>query len=322
MLFSNKSKQYLSGLLWLKNKYTKTVLIPGLVGLIGFSTVQAQSQNPISFTSYSYGSNNPMLKNTWRLSANELKWIGNRIYANECASKPENLVYWGDGEEFPSLGIGHFIWYPEDFKGRFEETFPQMVAYVSQFKAAPAWLLQLKPMAAPWASKKAFLKQKNSPKMHELKQWLLATQQYQAEFISLELERRFGQFLMAQKSIENNADVKIPSQQMQSLHLLFNQLMSFKQGRFALIDYVNFKGMGAVTEQYQGQQWGLISVMQDLLKTEPYFMAMNEFQLLNAFIASAKTRLGLRVKLAPPERNEIRWLKGWFKRLDGYSLKP
>lgn len=239
------------------------------------------------------------------LSPSELRWIGSRIYANECASKPENLIIWGQGEEFPSLGIGHFIWYPKDFKGPFVETFPDMVAYVSQYKTAPLWLKTLEPFSAPWSSKEAFLKAVDSKDMALLRQWLLATQTYQTQYISLELNKRFNDYLSTNNDLNKTAII-----------LVFNQLMQTKEGRFALIDYVNFKGMGAENEQYQGEQWGLISVLKPLALMS--FHLMDSQQLLQAFVDSAKQRLNLRVELSPKVRNEQRWLKGWFKRLDGY----
>ena len=44
----------------------------------------------------------------------DAKWIGNKIFYNECSGKKEYLIDWNDGEDFISLGIGHFIWYPEN----------------------------------------------------------------------------------------------------------------------------------------------------------------------------------------------------------------
>src|SRR5690606_40272199 len=61
------------------------------------------------------------------------------------------LVHWNEGEAFPSLGIGHFIWYPEGVEGRFVESFPQLIAYMSQRQASvPDWLRGLDPLDAPW----------------------------------------------------------------------------------------------------------------------------------------------------------------------------
>ena len=46
-----------------------------------------------------------------KIGSADLKEIGEKIFRNEAAGKKENLVYWNSGENFPSLGIGHFIWY-------------------------------------------------------------------------------------------------------------------------------------------------------------------------------------------------------------------
>ena len=52
-----------------------------------------------------------------QLSTEEIRWIGERVFENECASRDESLIKWNEGEEFLSLGIGHFIWYPRGKKG-------------------------------------------------------------------------------------------------------------------------------------------------------------------------------------------------------------
>ena len=47
----------------------------------------------------------------FQLSEAEKEWLGRKIFKNECDSNFECLTTWNKGEEFPSLGIGHFIWY-------------------------------------------------------------------------------------------------------------------------------------------------------------------------------------------------------------------
>jgi len=42
--------------------------------------------------------------------------IGRKIWQNECAGTVEGLTSWNKGEDFASLGIGHFIWYPAERK--------------------------------------------------------------------------------------------------------------------------------------------------------------------------------------------------------------
>src|SRR5690554_7815999 len=68
----------------------------------------------------------PVTADSLALKPAQLDWVGQKIFANECASRFDCLVHWNEGEAFPSLGIGHFIWYPEGVEGRFTESFPQL----------------------------------------------------------------------------------------------------------------------------------------------------------------------------------------------------
>jgi hypothetical protein len=49
------------------------------------------------------------------LTQEQAQTIGRQIWKNECGGTQEGLTSWNKGEEFPSLGIGHFIWYPKDY---------------------------------------------------------------------------------------------------------------------------------------------------------------------------------------------------------------
>jgi hypothetical protein len=55
------------------------------------------------------------------VSAASHEIIGKKVWANECDGKVEGLTSWNGGEAFPSLGIGHFIWYPAGRRGPFDE---------------------------------------------------------------------------------------------------------------------------------------------------------------------------------------------------------
>src|SRR5215210_6934396 len=75
------------------------------------------------------------------LTDTELDSIGRRVWQNECGGTVQGLTSWNAGEDFASLGIGHFIWYPRGRRGPFEESFPKLVAFLKARKAAvPAWL--------------------------------------------------------------------------------------------------------------------------------------------------------------------------------------
>ncbi len=47
--------------------------------------------------------------------------IGRKIWKNESGGTAAGLTHWNAGEEFPSMGIGHFIWYPKGFRGRWTD---------------------------------------------------------------------------------------------------------------------------------------------------------------------------------------------------------
>lgn len=245
------------------------------------------------------------------LTAVDYRWIGQRIYQNECAGKPEYLTYWGKGETFPSFGIGHFIWHPKLTESgadqTFTETFPAMVQFVSKTQRPPDWLADLSIQAefvAPWPSQKIFDQAWSNKELQQLRDWLLATQYQQAQFIVLAFQNRWltetQSLTLKQKAV---------------IQLRLNKMMGFKKGLFAVIDYFNFKGIGLnQKEQYQSESWGLASVLSSMNIAEE----SSQDEYLEQFVMAAKKRLQLRVKLAPPERNEVRWLKGWEVRLDQY----
>src|SRR5476651_1135296 len=77
---------------------------------------------------------------TVNLSEAQAVEIGHRIWKNECAGTVSGLTSWNKGENFPSLGIGHFIWYPAGQRGPFEESFPKLAAYLAaQGVTVPDW---------------------------------------------------------------------------------------------------------------------------------------------------------------------------------------
>ena len=63
------------------------------------------------------------------MSSEDIQRIGDRIFENECASRKECLVEWNIGEDFLSLGIGHFIWYPKKVSKNFEESLEKTVKW-------------------------------------------------------------------------------------------------------------------------------------------------------------------------------------------------
>ena len=230
--------------------------------------------------------------------------IGRRVWQNECNGTISGLTSWNQGEDFASLGIGHFIWYPKGRRGPFEESFPELVKFVSNRGAKlPAFLLNVgRGQPCPWNSRVDFLQAQNSPEMNQLRRFLSDTIDLQAEFLVARLEAALPKML-AEAATADRTNVQ---QQ-------FERLTKTPQGCYALIDYVNFKGEGVLhTERYQGQGWGLLQVLEAMHGT-------SDSGAPDEFARAAKAVLTRRVQNAPADRHESRWLTGWLRRVNSYS---
>jgi len=237
------------------------------------------------------------------ISPNEALKVGKKVWQNECGGTIAGLTSWNQGEDFASLGIGHFIWYPKGRRGPFEESFPELVKFISTRGAKlPTLLLGVGGQACPWNSRAEFLKAQNSSEMNQLRRFLVDTIDLQAEF----LVGRLGAALPKMLAEAAPADRTNVQQQ-------FDRLTKTSQGCYALIDYVNFKGEGVLqTERYQGQGWGLLQVLETMHGTSDSAAA-------DEFARAAKIVLTRRVQNAPPDRHESRWLTGWLRRVNSYS---
>lgn len=224
--------------------------------------------------------------------------IGRRIWQNECAGTRDGLTAWNKGEDFASLGIAHFIWYPAGRRGPYEESFPALLAYLRrQGVALPAWLAAAR--ACPWNSREEFQRDFRGPRMEELRTLLAETVGWQARFAAMRLQASLPKMLAA-----------APPRERDRVRRNFERLAATPAGLYALMDYVNFKGEGtSPAERYRGQGWGLLQVLEGMGDGPP----------LREFARSADRVLTRRVENAPPERGESRWLAGWRNRLKTYS---
>jgi len=236
------------------------------------------------------------------LSPAEAQRIGHKIWQNECNGTISGLTSWNAGEDFASLGIGHFIWYPEGRKGPFEESFPRLVAFVSGRGAKlPSILSGASERPCPWNSRKEFLAAQESAEMKDLRQFLARTVDLQTQFLINRLESSLPKMLAETSATDRDA-----------VRHRFEQLASSPRGCYALIDYVNFKGEGVLsTERYANQGWGLLQVLEQMSDANPNPVA--------AFSQAAASVLTRRVHNSPPARQESRWLSGWIRRVNGYS---
>lgn len=235
------------------------------------------------------------------LSAGQKAAIGKKIWQNECAGSVAGLTTWNAGEEFPSIGIGHFIWYPAGFKGRFEESWPHFVAFAKQRG------MELPAVAAerysPWRSKAEFQKDFNGPRLTGLRKWLAANVNLQTDYIIARSHEALPKILAA-----------APGSEKARIEANYRKVSTTSQGTYALIDYVNFKGDGTqVSERYNGRGWGLLQVLGEMKDVPSGAPAATEFA------TAAKRVLSRRIANSPPERGEKRWEEGWHNRCGTYA---
>jgi hypothetical protein len=227
--------------------------------------------------------------------------IGKKIWQNECAGSVAGLTTWNAGEEFPSLGIGHFIWYPAGFKGRFEESWPSFVAFARKRGANPP-VVALE-ARSPWKTKAEFQADFKSARMTALRNWLAGNVGLQTDFIIARSRAALPKILAA-----------APSREKARIEANYQKVSTTSQGTYALIDYVNFKGDGTqVSERYNGRGWGLLQVLGEMKEVPSGAAAATEFG------AAAKRVLSRRIANSPPERGEKRWEEGWHNRCGTYA---
>ncbi len=232
------------------------------------------------------------------LSPLERMRIAHRIWENECGGTVSGLTSWNAGEDFASLGIGHLIWYPKGKRGPFEESFPGLLRFCTERgRQLPRFLSPNEP--CPWSTRAQFLAAAASPEMKQLRKFLADTVDLQAEFLVHRLVSSRPKILQA-----------APMEERRRLERRFDRLTGSAQGCYALIDYVNFKGEGILSsERYQGHGWGLLQVLEQM---------SDEGNATQSFAAAAAAVLRERVRNAPPERHEARWLPGWLNRVATY----
>ena len=242
------------------------------------------------------------------LTKKQANYIAKKVWQNEGAGKDKYLIWWNKGEDFASLGIGHFIWFPKNHTERFREVFPMVLTFMQKKGVTlPRWLTPQTDF--PWQTKEQFFKAKHAKTKQymELFTFLKKTMPYQAEFMAQRLSNALPQML---KSVDTQT-------KKETIKRHFYEVMHNKDGSvnerglYILLDYTNFKGEGTLkSERYKGQGWGLLQVL--------LHMDDKESNRQKAFAKSASRILSRRIKNSPPTRGEERWRKGWNIRLDTY----
>ncbi|MDQ6959084.1 MAG: hypothetical protein Q9M24_08250 [Mariprofundaceae bacterium] len=234
----------------------------------------------------------------------QLERIAKLIFQNECAAKEACLTSWNKGEEFASLGIGHFIWYPQgtsENDKHFSESFPRLIRFMyEQGVEIPPWIQADK--GCPWPNRKAFKNEQKTQKITELRLFLIKSMPFQASFMQKRLKDALPLMLAT-----------VQERQRSHIRQQFDRVATAPMGMYALMDYVNFKGEGVnPKERYRGHGWGLLQVLAEMHGELSGIAAITEFA------HSADILLTRRVDLSPPERHESRWLAGWRKRIQTY----
>jgi hypothetical protein len=240
---------------------------------------------------------------TFEISKANTLLVAQRVFKNECAIEKDCFLEWSVGEDFLSLGLGHFIWYPGNAPGIFKESFRSYLQYArDKGETFPAWLDKTPFPSCPWLTRKQFLSSKESQQYKDLLDFMTKTKPCQADYLIENTKRSLQKIIDA-----------APQDQRLRITKYLSQLSSNAQGLYAIIDYVNFKGSGIEdSERFQGQGWGLLQVLQGM-----HDMPTSQENLAE-FVRSAKDVLKHRVSIAPMNRHEEKWLPGWLSRMDTY----
>jgi hypothetical protein len=235
------------------------------------------------------------------LSEAEARRIGRKIWQNECGGTIAGLTSWNTGENFASLGIGHFIWYPKNHRGPFDESFPKFASFVAAHGTQSPGIIHGDD-SCPWNSRAEFLRSAKSIEMIALREFLAKTIDLQARFMIQRLQEALPKML---------GETPVPAQA--KIRQKFEKVAETARGMYALVDYVNFKGEGVLaSERYRGEGWGLLQVLEGI--PDP-----SRNSATKDFAQSAKVVLTRRVRNSPLERKESRWLPGWLNRIDTYT---
>jgi len=234
--------------------------------------------------------------------------VGRQVWINESEGREDGVTMWNAGEDFPSLGIGHFIWFKRGGHPVFEESFPKVVAFMrDRGLRPPKWLDTVPIPPCPWKSKAEFEREFRTARMNELRAYLLASVPLQTEYLLARTQAAIP------KMLDTLGDARDRD------HLV-SQLVRIAQSSrdlYPLIDYVNFKGEGISEKEAafdapsgQKQGWGLKHALLEMRGATRGAPALAEFS------RATKAVLDRRIRNHPASS---RWREGWHKRCDTYA---
>ena len=184
------------------------------------------------------------------LSDADAQRIGKKIWQNECNGTVAGLTSWNEGENFASLGIGHFIWYPKGVRGPFDESFPKLVGFISRRGAKlPTLLLAPNELSCPWPTRREFLNGQDTAEMKQLRHFLAGTVDLQTQFMIARLAGIVAQNARASavgRAAKNRAPFQRSRCHFKRL-LRFGRLRKFQRRRDFAERTLSRSGMGSVT---------------------------------------------------------------------------
>ncbi len=229
--------------------------------------------------------------------------IADRVFKNECNGEKDCLLEWNVDEDFLSLGLEHFVWYPDNSPSISKESFKSYLQYARQAgERLPVWLDKTPFPSCPWSSREQFLAGKDSRLYKDIMDFMVRTKDCQVNYLIENTKRSLQQIIAV-----------VPWDQRSRITKYISQLTSTPQGLYAIVDYLNFKGAGmGDSDNFKDEGWGLLQVLQGMYDTPTPQTTLKEF------VRSAKIVLMHRVFLAPDDKREDRWLAGWLRRVDTY----
>lgn len=232
----------------------------------------------------------------YKISGANVKQVAELVYKNETGGNPQYLMFWSAKEPFPSLGIGHFIWFPANYNSSFGNTLPLLIDfYKSKNIKVPKLLQQYN---APWNSKQEFetYKQNNPDEVAEIIKFFEKTKHIQVEYMFNRIINSFNNIV---QTSSNKSKVIFQ----------FNRIISQKNGIYLLVDYTNFKGEGATENSISG----LRNVLENMKGVK------QDATVYYDFANSCKDVLINRVYLSN-NYSETKFLQGWAKRCNSYII--
>jgi hypothetical protein len=234
--------------------------------------------------------------------------VGHKIWLNETGGNRDAITSWNANEEFASLGVGHFIWFPAGKTPPFEESFPRLLEFLRKQNAhLPEWVDKTPIPPCPWVSRADFTKHYNSPELTQLRQFLLDTVAGQTQFLVMRAQGAMD------KVLNNTPEVA----ERQHIVTQFSRIAHASKDLYPLIDYINFKGEGTnpaetAPDKQTGvrQGWGLKQVLLKMNGTTSEPTAV-----LAEFADAAQSVLSQRIRNIPANRI---WEAGWSRRVETY----